>query len=61
MGTATLAAAWTGRVLAIGLLAVPFFTGGLACGDMVSTLWVIVIAGFMWTGATQSIKATRFG
>jgi Zn-dependent protease len=59
-GTATLAAAWTGRVLAIGLLAVPFFTGGLAGGDMVSTLWVIVIAGFMWTGATQSIKATRF-
>ena len=59
-GTATLAAAWTGRVLALGLLAVPFFTGGLAGGDMVSTLWVIVIAGFMWTGATQSIKATRF-
>ena len=59
-GSATIAAAWTGRVLAIGLLAVPFFTGGLAGGDMVSTLWVIVIAGFMWTGATQSIKATRF-
>jgi len=57
---ATIAAAWTGRVLALGLLAVPFFTGGLAGGDMVSTLWVIVIAGFMWTGATQSIKATRF-
>ena len=59
-GSATIAAAWTGRVLAIGLLAVPFFTGGLAGGDAVSTLWVIVIAGFMWTGATQSIKATRF-
>ena len=58
--TATIAAAWTGRVLALGLLAVPFFTGGLSGGDMVSTLWVIVIAGFMWTGATQSIKATRF-
>ena len=58
--TATLAAAWTGRALALGLLAVPFYTGGLAGGDMVSTLWVIVIAGFMWTGATQSIKATRF-
>jgi len=58
--SATIAAAWTGRVLALGLLAVPFFTGGLAGGDMVSTLWVIVIAGFMWTGATQSIKATRF-
>jgi Zn-dependent protease len=58
--TATIAAAWTGRVLALGLLAVPFYTGRLAGGDMVSTLWVIVIAGFMWTGATQSIKATRF-
>jgi Zn-dependent protease/CBS domain-containing protein len=58
--TATLAAAWTGRVLALGVLAVPFFTGSLAGGDVVSTLWVIVIAGFMWTGATQSIKATRF-
>ena len=57
---ATLAAAWTGRVLAIGVLAVPFFTGGLAGGNMASVIWVIVIAGFMWTGATQSIKATRF-
>jgi Zn-dependent protease/CBS domain-containing protein len=58
--TATIAAAWVGRVLALGLLAVPFFTGGLSGGDVVSTLWVVVIAGFMWTGATQSIKATRF-
>jgi Zn-dependent protease len=57
---ATIAAAWVGRVLAVGLLAIPFFSGGLAGGDIVSTLWVIVIAGFMWTGATQSIKATRF-
>jgi Zn-dependent protease len=59
-GTATIAAAWTGRILALGLLAIPFFAGGLAGGDMVSTLWVVVIAAFMWTGATQSIKATRF-
>jgi Zn-dependent protease len=57
---ATIAAAWVGRVLALGLLAIPFFTGGLSGGDMVSTLWVVVIAAFMWTGATQSIKATRF-
>jgi CBS domain-containing protein len=53
-------AAWAGRVLAVGLLAIPFFSGGLAGGDIVSTLWVVVIAAFMWTGATQSIKATRF-
>ena len=58
--TATIAAAWVGRILALGLLAIPFFTGGLSGGDMVSTVWVVVIAAFMWTGATQSIKATRF-
>ena len=58
--TATIAAAWAGRVLAIGLLAIPFFAGGLAGGDIVSVVWVVVIAAFMWTGASQSIKATRF-
>jgi Zn-dependent protease/CBS domain-containing protein len=58
--TATIAAAWVGRILALGLLAIPFFSGGLAGGDIVSTLWVVVIAAFMWTGASQSIKATRF-
>jgi Zn-dependent protease len=58
--TATIAAAWVGRILALGLLAIPFFTGGLSGGDMVSTVWVVVIAAFMWTGASQSIKATRF-
>jgi len=59
--SATIAAAWTGRVLALGLLALPFYFRGLDGGDMWSTMiWVIVIAGFMWTGATQSIKATRF-
>jgi len=58
--SATIAAAWVGRGLAIALLAIPFFSGRLAGGDIVSILWVVVIAGFMWTGATQSIKATRF-
>jgi Zn-dependent protease/CBS domain-containing protein len=58
--TATIAAAWVGRALAIALLAIPFFSGGLAGGDIVSTVWVVVIAGFMWMGASQSIKATRF-
>ena len=60
--TATLAAAWAGRALALGLLPVPFFFGGLASGGMVSMLWVGVvgIAAFMWFGASQSIKATRF-
>ncbi len=59
-GTATIAAAWVGRVLAIALLAIPFFSGALAGGNLVSVVWVVVIAAFMWTGASQSIKATRF-
>ncbi|HEY0933334.1 MAG TPA: site-2 protease family protein [Trebonia sp.] len=58
--SATIAAAWVGRVLAVALLAIPFFSGRLAGGDLVSTLWVVVIAAFMWTGASQSIKASRF-
>jgi Zn-dependent protease/CBS domain-containing protein len=58
--TATYAAAWVGRGLAIALLVIPFFSGSLAGGDFVSMIWVVVIAAFMWTGASQSIKATRF-
>jgi Zn-dependent protease/CBS domain-containing protein len=58
--SATIAAAWVGRGLAIALLCIPFFSGSLAGGDMVSTIWVVVIAAFMWTGASQSIRATRF-
>ncbi len=58
--TATIAAAWVGRGLALALLAVLFFTGRLAGGDIVSMIWVVAIAAFMWTGATQSIKASRF-
>ena len=58
--TATIAAAWVGRALAIALLVIPFYSGRLAGGDMVSTLWVAVIAAFMWVGAGQSIRATKF-
>lgn len=58
--TATIAAAWVGRALAVALLVIPFYSGRLAGGDMVSTLWVAVIAAFMWIGAGQSIRATRF-
>jgi Zn-dependent protease/CBS domain-containing protein len=58
--TATIAAAWVGRGLAIALLVIPFYSGRLSGGDMVSTLWVAVIAAFMWIGAGQSIRATKF-
>jgi Zn-dependent protease len=60
-GTSTIAAAWAGRVLALGLFAlilVPVI--GNRFGDMYTAIWLAVIAVFMWTGAGQAIKATRF-
>jgi CBS domain-containing protein len=60
--TATIAAAWAGRVLAVSLFVVPFVLSQVngRGGDLVSVLWLAVIAVFMWTGAGQAIKATRF-
>jgi Zn-dependent protease/CBS domain-containing protein len=58
----TIAAAWAGRVIGVGLFVVPFVTGAVtgAGGDMVTVLWLAVIAAFMWSGAGQAIRATRF-
>jgi Zn-dependent protease/CBS domain-containing protein len=60
-GTATIAAAWAGRALAVGLfvlvLAPP--VESRIGGDMITVVWLAVIAAFMWTGAGQAIKATR--
>jgi Zn-dependent protease len=60
--TSTIAAAWAGRVLAVALLAVPFLIGAvnLTGGDLVEVIWLAVIAAFIWTGAGQAIKATKF-
>jgi Zn-dependent protease len=61
-GTSTIAAAWAGRVLAVALfllvLAPP--VEARIGGDVVTVVWLAVIAAFMWTGAGQAIKATRF-
>jgi Zn-dependent protease len=59
--TATVAAAWAGRVIAVALLAVPL-TLAMARGQsqsLMSMVWLAVIAAFMWIGAGQSIRATR--
>ena len=62
-GTGTIAAAWAGRVLAIGLLALPlmiiFRDGAGSSAGTVNLLWLGVIAAFMWIGAGQSIRVTR--
>ena len=60
--TGTIAAAWAGRALAVSLFVLPFVLSQVngRGGDLVSVLWLAVIAVFMWTGAGQAIKATRF-
>jgi Zn-dependent protease len=61
--TGTIAAAWAGRGLAVALLALPLLLTlrghGQSSGGVVNVLWLVVIAGFMWVGAGQSIRATR--
>jgi CBS domain-containing protein len=60
-GTATIAAAWAGRVLALSLFVLVLAPPVQARigGDLVTVVWVAVIAAFMWGGAGQAIKATR--
>ncbi len=60
--TSTIAAAWAGRVIAVSLFGLVFLTGAMSGtgGGMVTVLWVAMIAAFMWAGAGQAIKATRF-
>jgi Zn-dependent protease/CBS domain-containing protein len=61
-GTSTIAAAWAGRALALSLfvlvLAPP--VENRIGGDFGTVIWLAVIAAFMWTGAGQAIKATKF-
>ncbi len=60
-GTATIVAAWAGRVIAVALLVVPigYAMANGQSEDLMSMLWLAFIAGFMWIGAGQSIRATR--
>jgi Zn-dependent protease/CBS domain-containing protein len=58
--TSTIAAAWAGRVIAIGLFVLPFSLGWVSDGELINVVWLAVIAAFLWTGAGQAIKATRF-
>ncbi|MGI5272039.1 site-2 protease family protein [Nonomuraea sp. CA-218870] len=60
-GTGTVAAAWGGRILAVLLVAAPF---GLATAtgqeiDFLDLVWPIVLASFIWMGASQSLRVAR--
>lgn len=58
---ATVAAAWAGRVLAVLVLVVPlalYVRAGTSI-QLFDAAWLVVIAAFMWSGATQAMRATR--
>jgi len=59
--TGTVVAAWAGRVLAVAVLVIPLIMLTRAGGQVqiFDVVWLGVIAAFMWTGATQSLRATR--
>jgi Zn-dependent protease len=60
-GSGTLAAAWAGRGLALAVLLVPLALY-LRTGSQVQVfgaLWLAVIAAFMWSGASQALRASR--
>jgi Zn-dependent protease len=58
--TATMAAAWAGRVLALVLVGFALF-GQRNSGSFIGLywLWLLVIAGFIWIQSTQAIKAAK--
>jgi Zn-dependent protease/CBS domain-containing protein len=60
-GQATVVAAWAGRVLALAVLVVPLAlyarTGNTP--QLFDVAWLAVIAAFMWSGASQALRATR--
>jgi Zn-dependent protease len=59
-GTATIAAAWAGRALAVALVALPVLMLGRRL-SLTNTyvLWLVVIAVFMWMSSGQAIRAAK--
>jgi Zn-dependent protease len=60
--TATIAAGWAGRVLAVALIIVPFALAGGQLSSLVGSsyfLWLAFIAAFMWLQSGQAIKSAR--
>jgi Zn-dependent protease/CBS domain-containing protein len=60
-GSGTIVAAWGGRVLAIFLILTPIvmtLSGGQEL-DIADLLWPMVLASFIWIGATQSLRVAK--
>ena len=54
----TVVAAWLGRVVAVGVLALPFALAAGSGGrlDLVDVVWGALLGAFIWVGATQSLQ-----
>jgi Zn-dependent protease len=59
--TGTIAAAWVGRAVAVAVVAVPLLLNLMAAQEpgVGQTLWSIVLASFIWVGASQSLRVAR--
>lgn len=57
----TVAAAWGGRALALVVVAMPFLLAWSSGGSLSpwGVVWALVLGGFMWMGATESLRAAR--
>ena len=59
--SATVAAAWAGRVLAIILVGLGLASQRASSGSFLNLywIWLLIIAGFIWIQSTQAIRAAR--
>jgi Zn-dependent protease len=59
--SATIAAAWAGRVLAIAIVGVALFGQRSSSSSLLSFswIWILFIAIFIWMQSTQAIKSAR--
>ncbi|GII61250.1 peptidase M50 [Sphaerisporangium krabiense] len=61
-GTGTIAAAWFGRALAVALVAVPLLSSlvtGQEPPGLWLMLWSVLLASFIWIGASQALRVAR--
>ncbi|MCT9935040.1 site-2 protease family protein [Planotetraspora sp. A-T 1434] len=58
--TGTVAAAWVGRGVAVAVVVIPLMLNLMAGQDPSwDTLWLVVLASFIWMGASQSLRVAR--
>lgn len=58
-----IAAGWTGRAVAVGLVALvlvrPWLAGGTP--DLATVAWAALVGAFLWSGASAAVRAGRTG